>query len=54
MNTGRGSRPFKMDKDLGMKLYQYLISAAPVKLLGKHLAGSHPKSTMTRPPSFCW
>ncbi len=46
MNTGRGSRPFKLDGDLGEKLYKYLKQKAKVKLRGNQLADKHPIGTI--------
>lgn len=46
MNTGRGSRPFKLEGELGRKLYEYLIRTAKVKLTGKQLADKHPNGRM--------
>lgn len=42
INTGRGSRPFKLEGDLGRKLYEYLKRTAKVKLRGSQLADKHP------------
>jgi uncharacterized protein YciI len=42
MNTGRGSRPFKLEGDFGKKLYEYLNRTAKVKLTGRLLADKHP------------
>ena len=42
MTSKKGSRPLKLSDDLGNKLYQFLLSNAPIKIYGKDLIGKHP------------
>lgn len=49
MTSKRGSRPLQLDRNLGQKLYDYLFSTAPIKLLGRQLKNKHPNGqTNTR------
>lgn len=49
MTSKRGSRPFKLENNLGQKLYEYLFTTASIKLFGKNLKNRHPnKNPITK------
>ena len=41
MTSSRGSRPFKLPEDLGLKLYNLLKENAVIKIYGKDIANLH-------------
>ena len=42
MTSKMGSRPFQLDSDIGIKLYDYLFKTATIKLYGENLKDKHP------------
>lgn len=42
MTSKKGSRPMRLDNDLGQKLYHYLFTTATNKLFGEQLKDIHP------------
>lgn len=57
INPGVGARPFKLDDELGLKLYNYLDKVALIKLRGRDLKDLHPnkdkKSPLDGTPPCC-
>lgn len=49
INPGVGARPFKLDDDLGKRLYKYLEKIAYMKLRGRDLKNLHPYKDITSP-----
>jgi hypothetical protein len=42
MTSKRGSRPFRLENELGSKLYDYLFSVAAIKIVGSQISNRHP------------
>lgn len=42
MTSRRGSRPFRLDSNLGRMLYDFLFSTSAIKLFGEQLKNIHP------------